>query len=91
MLTKKVKYYTISLAKMDILNTEKGEEKMKKVLKIDGMGCEHCVKAVTGALSSLEGVSLIEVKIGEATVEVTDNYDMKKIQEVLDDAGYDLL
>lgn len=77
--------------KMYILNMSEGGKEMKKVLKIDGMGCEHCVKAVTGALSSLEGVSLVEVKIGEATVEVADHYDMKKIQEALDDAGYDLL
>ncbi len=77
--------------KMYILNTNEGGKEMKKVLKIDGMGCEHCVKAVTGALSSLEGVSLVEVKIGEATVEVADHYDMKKIQDALDDAGYDLL
>ena len=37
---------------------------MRKVLKIDGMGCEHCVKSVKEALSTLEGLSLLEVKIG---------------------------
>ncbi len=29
----------------------------KTVINVDGMACEHCVKAITGAVSGLSGVS----------------------------------
>ena len=41
-------------------------------LKIDGMSCEHCVRAVSGALQEVPGVdSVVEVNLerGEAIVE----------------------
>ena len=41
-------------------------------LKVSGMSCEHCVRAVDQALASVEGVdSVTEVNLerGEATVE----------------------
>jgi copper chaperone len=37
-------------------------------LEIDGMSCQHCVRAVTGALQGLPGVTVEEVAIGHATV-----------------------
>jgi copper chaperone len=41
-------------------------------LKIDGMTCEHCVRAVSGALQEVPGVeTLVEVSLdrGEALIE----------------------
>ncbi len=35
-------------------------------LKIDGMSCEHCVKAVTDALKGVPGVKPTHVDIGAA-------------------------
>lgn len=64
---------------------------MKKVIKIDGMGCQHCVKSVTSALEALENVKIIEVKIGEATVEISEDYDFNLVVEALDDAGYEVV
>ncbi|MGY0394746.1 MULTISPECIES: heavy-metal-associated domain-containing protein [unclassified Fusobacterium] len=64
---------------------------MKKVVKIDGMGCMHCVNSVKTALEALEGVEVLEVKIGEATVEIAEDYDFNKIVEALDDAGYEVI
>ena len=49
---------------------------MKHVIKIDGMGGD---------------LEVLEVKIGEATVDMVENYDFGKIVEALDDAGYDVL
>jgi copper chaperone len=37
-------------------------------LEIDGMSCEHCVRAVKDALQQLPGVAVEEVEIGSATV-----------------------
>ena len=41
-------------------------------LKVDGMGCDHCVRAVNDALAAVEGVEkVVEVSLerGEAIVE----------------------
>ncbi|WP_294704318.1 heavy-metal-associated domain-containing protein [uncultured Fusobacterium sp.] len=64
---------------------------MKKVIKIDGMGCQHCVKNVANALENVSGVKVLEVKIGEATVEIAEDFDMSIIVEALDDAGYEVV
>ena len=63
---------------------------MKKIIKIDGMGCRKCVAHVKEALENLDGVDLLEVKIGEASVDIPEGYDFKKIVEALDDAGYEV-
>ena len=64
---------------------------MKKILKIDGMGCEHCIKSVREAHQEIEGLEILEVKIGEATVEIKNEELIEVIKERLDDAGYDLI
>ena len=63
---------------------------MKKVIKIVGMGCQKCVAHVKEALEGLDGVELLDVKIGEASVDIPEGYDFKKIVEALDDAGYEV-
>lgn len=64
---------------------------MKKVIKIDGMGCQHCVKSVTNALENVSGVKILEVKIGEGTVEIAEDFDMSIIVDALDDVGYEVV
>jgi copper chaperone CopZ len=39
-------------------------------LSIEGMTCEHCVRAVRGALEKLPGMEVESVEIGAATVKV---------------------
>lgn len=58
-------------------------------LTIEGMTCEHCVRAVRGRLEQTEGVKVDEVKIGSAMVE----YDPAKtnvdeIEDAIADEGY---
>ena len=64
---------------------------MKLNLKIDGMGCEHCIKSVREALEEINGVKVLDVKIGSAEVEVENDSVLNEIKEKLDDAGYDLV
>ena len=64
---------------------------MKLNLKIDGMGCEHCIKSVREALEEISGVKVIDVKIGSAEVEAENDGVLNEIREKLDDAGYDLV
>ena len=64
---------------------------MKLNLKIDGMGCEHCIKSVREALEGINGIKVLDVKIGSAEVEVENDSALNEIREKLDDAGYDLV
>ena len=64
---------------------------MKLNLKIDGMGCEHCIKSVREALEGVNGVKVLDVKIGSAEVEAENDSVLNKIREKLDDVGYDLV
>ena len=59
-------------------------------LEIDGMTCDHCVRAVTTALRALPGVQVEEVAIGRATVD----YDParttpEQVVEAVADEGYE--
>lgn len=58
-------------------------------LSIQGMTCDHCVRAVSGALSSLPGVSVTEVGIGRARLD----FDERRVREqqivdAVEDEGY---
>ena len=64
---------------------------MKLNLKIDGMGCEHCVKSVREALETVKGIKILDVKIGSAEIEAENDSVLNEIREKLDDAGYDLV
>jgi copper chaperone len=64
------------------------------VLTVEGMSCEHCVKAVTNATSELPGVANVAVDLEAKTV--TLDYDpsqtpIEKIKEEIEEAGYDII
>jgi len=59
---------------------------------VTGMTCEHCVRAVTEELTSLEGVSEVSVGLvpdGESSVTVTSHAPLpaEAIAGALDEAG----
>ena len=37
----------------------------QKIIKVEGMSCEHCINAVESALAKLNGVSSAEVNLDE--------------------------
>ncbi len=58
-------------------------------MDIDGMSCDHCVRAVRRALESVEGVLVEQVGLGTATV----RYDPRtsspaRIAEAVEAEGY---
>lgn len=58
-------------------------------LSIDGMTCDHCVRSVDAALKDLAGVTIEQVKVGEATVSfdpaaVTSS----RIRQAIESEGY---
>lgn len=64
---------------------------MKKKIMIEGMSCGHCVKHVQEALEGLNGVSSIEVNLAEKYAVVETTVEDSQLQEVIDDAGYDVV
>jgi copper chaperone len=63
----------------------------KTVFKVDGMSCEHCVKAVSGAAGGVTGVTGVEVdlKSGSVTLEY-DGADatLAKAKAEIEEQGY---
>lgn len=64
-----------------------------KSIKIKGMSCQHCVMAVTKALSSLDGIKNVKVdlKSGVATYEETKTVAPEVISAAVKKAGYDVV
>jgi copper chaperone len=67
---------------------------MEKVtLNVQGMSCDHCVKAVEESVGELNGVSAVKVNLKSKTVDVEFNnveVSLDKIKETIDDQGYDV-
>ena len=59
-------------------------------IKIDGMMGEHCVKAVTKALSAIDGVRVRSVSLedGVAKVGVPKGFDIAKLRAPIEEEGY---
>jgi copper chaperone len=60
-------------------------------LKVDGMTCGHCVKAVTQALEDLDGVHDVHVDLAGGTAQV--DYDealvtARELESAVLDEGY---
>jgi len=63
---------------------------MNKIdLEIEGMSCDHCVAAVTEALGELPGVTVDDVRVGEARLRYDpDQVSPEQIALAVEDAGY---
>jgi copper chaperone len=55
---------------------------------ISGMSCGHCLKAVSRALSGVEGIELKSVRIGQAEVSAADAAAAEQAKAAIEDAGY---
>ncbi|HYA15036.1 MAG TPA: cation transporter [Syntrophales bacterium] len=62
-------------------------------IKIKGMSCNHCVMAVTKALSKIEGIKdvTVDLKKREATFDEVKPVDMAIIKEQIRKAGYEVV
>lgn len=66
----------------------------KTELHVEGMACEHCVRAITGAVGKLPGVSAVLVDLSAKTATV--EYDpaecpLDRIKLEIEDQGYEVL
>lgn len=64
------------------------------VLKIGGMTCMNCVKAIENVLADMDGVSGIEVDLSSGRLELDYQVGItgpEEIAESIEDGGYDVL
>ncbi len=66
---------------------------MAETLKIKGMSCAHCAKAVEKALKEIPGVLSVQVDLGKGTasVETQTPLDRGLVRQKIEKAGYELL
>ena len=56
---------------------------------VTGMTCDHCVNAVTNAVSELDGVSAVVVSLDDKLAKVTgDLIDVQKVIAAIAEEGY---
>jgi copper chaperone len=66
----------------------------QSVIKVDGMSCEHCVKAVTDAVLALPGAVKVKVSLeaGSADIEYDgDKLSLEQIKAAIEEEGYDVI
>ncbi len=64
-----------------------------KELKVGGMGCGHCVDAVTKALKALPEVEEVSVDLEnqKVTISYQGSLDDLRIAKAIEEAGYEVL
>ena len=65
----------------------------KLELTIEGMSCQHCVKAVRGAIEKLPGVQAVEVSLERKKASVTidpSQVGLPAIQAAVEEEGYEV-
>ncbi len=72
--------------------TETEEKTMKKIIRIEGMMCQNCVRHVKEALEALPGVTAeVSLESGEATATVVDGTNDEALRTAVEKAGYKVL
>ena len=62
-------------------------------ISVDGMTCEHCVKAVNSALKAINGVKDINVSLAKKNVQVVYNDELTSVADLeaaITEEGYDV-
>lgn len=61
------------------------------IVKIKGMSCGHCTAMVQKNLLKLNGVDAVEVDLASGEARIAGAPDMKQVQEVIDDLGFEIV
>jgi copper chaperone len=56
--------------------------------RIEGMSCQHCVRAVFTALTAVDGISRADVSIGAVEIEHDGRATIEQIRDAVEVAGY---
>ncbi|AUW63342.1 MULTISPECIES: copper chaperone CopZ [Staphylococcus] len=66
---------------------------INKVIKVDGMSCDHCKNTIESALAKINGVRTAEVDLDKNEVRVDYNDELvstKDLHDAIEDQGYDV-
>lgn len=63
---------------------------MLTTVKVNGMSCAHCVRAVFTALGGVTGISRADVTIGKAVIEHDGSVTPEALREAIAVAGYEV-
>lgn len=60
--------------------------------RVNGMSCQHCVNAITGEVTGVNGVTEVAVDLDGGTVTVSGGQlDDAAIRAAIDEAGYEVV
>lgn len=65
---------------------------MESIIKVEGMTCDHCKKAVEGALTEVEGVksAAVDLEAANVTVEHEEAVSFDTMKDAIEEQGYDV-
>lgn len=66
----------------------------KETIRVEGMSCMHCVKAIGGALEKLKGVKNVDVDLNGKVVNVEfdeSTATLDAIKNKIEELGYDVI
>ena len=66
----------------------------KSMINVDGMFCEHCVKAITKAVGTLSGVEDVVVDLKAKTVTITYDAAVATLDQMkleIEDQGFEII
>jgi copper ion binding protein len=66
---------------------------MRKIIKVEGMSCEHCVKRITESINEIVGAKCLDISLENKTVEVDFLNDevLKYIENAIIESGYEVM
>jgi copper chaperone len=64
---------------------------MRTRIRIHGMSCNHCVRAVYTALTPVEGVTRLDLGIGWAEIEHDGRATIERLRDAIAVAGYEVV
>ncbi len=67
---------------------------MRKVLKVEGMTCQHCVQTVSEAVTKMAGIQKVEVSLEEKEVIVDFDESETKTEDIsaqIVEAGFEIV
>lgn len=84
--------YSSQINKNKKINIEKERTNMK-IIKIEGMQCNHCKMSVEKALSKIDGIENVEVSLEkkQATIEVNRNVSDEIIKSAIEEEGFKVI
>ncbi|HJS87851.1 MAG TPA: cation transporter [Acetobacteraceae bacterium] len=59
-------------------------------LKVSGMTCAHCVRAITEAVKAVQGVEDVSVNLAQGDVTVTGTPNERAVREAIAEEGYEV-